>query len=185
VSAAPAPRAATIRVWDPLVRGLHGTLAAAVVGAYALGDDGGVWHERFGYVALAAVGVRLAWGFVGSRRARFADFVRGPAAIKAYGRELVAGREPRYLGHNPLGGAWILMLLALVIATGATGWLLSSYGEDEFEALEDAHEVLANGLLLAAAVHVTGVFWESIRHGENLARAMVTGRKREPSPDDR
>ena len=178
-------RAGTVRVWDPLVRVAHWALALAVIAAYATGDDGGRWHERLGYAALVIVAVRILWGFVGPRRARFSDFVRAPRAIAEYVRALFAAREPRYVGHNPLGGAWILLLLALVIGAGASGWAMVGMTEEEAEGLEDIHEAFANGLIAAAAIHVAGVVVESLRHGENLARAMVTGRKRAPAPGDR
>ena len=185
MSALPNPGvAATVPVWDPLVRIGHWTLAASVLVAYATGEHAGAWHERIGYVALGAAALRVAWGFVGPVRARFTDFVTGPAALSAYVRALIAGREPRHVGHNPLGGAWIVLMLALVIATGATGWALTGYGHHEARALEDVHEALAGTLLAAAAVHVAGVVFESLRHGENLVRAMVTGRKRPPGPGD-
>lgn len=177
--------AAAVPVWDPLVRVLHWTLAAAVIVGYATGDDGGKWHERIGYVALAAAGLRIVWGFAGSTRARFADFVPSPGGLNAYVCALVARREPRYVGHNPLGGTWIVLMLALVLAAGASGWGLAMLGEDEYEWLEDLHEGLAATLLAAAAIHVAGVAWESLRHGENLVRAMFTGRKRPPRPGDR
>ena len=174
-----------IRVWDALVRLLHWTLAPAVLLAYATGEHAGSFHERVGYVALAAAALRVAWGFVGSARARFTDFVPRPALLARYSRDVLAGREPRYVGHNPLGGAWIVAMLALVLAAGGTGWALAVLGEHGHRALEHWHEGLANVLLAAAAVHVAGVAWESLRHGENLVRAMVTGRKRPPAPGDR
>lgn len=177
--------AAGVPVWDPLVRVLHWTLAPAVLVGYATGDDGGKWHEALGYVALAAAASRILWGFAGSARARFADFVPRPSGLAAYVRALAVGREPRYVGHNPLGGAWIVLMLALVLATGGTGWGLSRWGEDEFKWLEHLHEGLAATLLAAAAVHVAGVAWESLRHGENLVRSMFNGRKRAPEPGDR
>jgi cytochrome b len=175
-----------VRIWDPLVRIAHWSLAATVLVAYATGDHGGAWHERLGYAALAIVGLRIAWGFVGPRYARFADFVRAPGEITAYVRALIARAEPRYLGHNPLGALWILLLLALVIAAGGSGWALSLLGEPRphHHWLKELHEGLANGLIAAVAVHVAGVIWESLRHGENLARAMLTGRKRAPGPAD-
>jgi cytochrome b len=165
-----------------VVRVLHWTLAAGVVVAYATGDHGGRWHEWIGYLALFAALGRVAWGFVGPRYARFADFVPRAAGLGRYCRLLLKGSEPRYVGHNPLGGAWILLMLGLVLAIGATGIVLSIR---EVHVVEELHEALAAGLLAAAAVHLAGVAWESLRHGENLARAMVTGRKRPPAPGER
>ena len=176
---------ATVRVWDPLVRILHWTLAPAVLVAYASGDDGGAFHEWVGSVALAAAALRVLWGFVGPVRARFRDFVPGPSSLAAYVRALAGRSEPRYVGHNPLGGAWIVVLLALTVATGATGWVLSVLGEHGHHALEEWHEGLAATLLAAAAIHVAGVGYESLRHGENLVRAMFTGRKRPAEAGDR
>jgi len=152
-----------------------------VLVAYATGDDGGAWHERIGYVALAAATLRVLWGFVGAAYARFSDFVPTVSRLTEYVRALLAGREARHVGHNPLGGAWIVVMLGLVLACAGSGVVLSFR---EIGLLEKLHEGLGAALLAAAAVHLTGVAWESVRHRENLVRAMFTGRKRAPSPGD-
>ncbi|MEQ8817179.1 MAG: cytochrome b/b6 domain-containing protein [Thalassobaculum sp.] len=169
---------ASVRVWDPLVRIAHWTLVASVAVAWVTGDDWQAPHELAGYLAAGVVATRILWGFVGPVHARFTDFVRGPAAILAYLRDVLAGRERRHLGHNPAGGAMILALLATVLGLGLTGWMATT---DRFwgaEWLEELHEILANGLLLLIALHVGGVMLASLREGDNLVRAMITGRKR-------
>lgn len=170
-------RAREVRVWDPLVRVLHWTLAASFLGAQ-LWEDPRALHETLGWIAGAAVAIRLAWGFVGTRHARFADFVPGPRGFLGYVRDVAAGRERRYLGHNPAGGAMVVALLATVLGLVATGWMM---GRDAFwgvDWVEELHEGLAQVGLLLVALHVAGVVWESRRHGENLVAAMITGRKR-------
>ena len=107
----------TVPVWDPLVRIGHWSLVLCVALAWATGEDSEGWHEGFGYATLAIVGVRLIWGFAGPRTARFAEFVRMPAATMAYALRVLAGTEPRYLGHNPLGGWMIVFLLACIALT--------------------------------------------------------------------
>jgi cytochrome b len=163
-------------VWDPLVRILHWSLAATFLGAYLLGDHGGPAHEALGYAAAAIVAVRILWGFVGTRYARFAEFVPSKARLIEYLRGLAMGREKRYLGHNPAGGVMILALLAGVIASAGTGWLIVSGAGGGW--LAEAHEACATFTLALVGVHVAGVVFSSVRHGENLLRAMVTGRKR-------
>ena len=91
---------------------------------------------------------------------------------------MLAGRERRYLGHNPAGAAMIFALLALVALTGVTGWMMGTdawFGEDW---VEELHESVATLTLLLVPVHVAGVVWSSLRHRENLVRAMITGDKR-------
>lgn len=168
---------ASVPVWDPLVRLLHWVLAAGFLGAWALERPRDL-HETLGWIAVAAVAVRLVWGFVGPRRARFADFVPRPATLLAYGRDVLGGRERRYVGHNPAGGAMVVALLAVVALLGTTGWMM---GLDAFWGVswvEEAHEAAANLGMGLVVLHWLGVAWESLRHRENLARAMITGRKR-------
>lgn len=193
-----------VRVWDLVVRLFHWSLVAAFAVAWLSAEEVQPLHEFAGYTVLALIAVRLVWGVVGSRHARFASFVRAPGAVLAYLRAMLRGREARHLGHNPAGAAMIVALLVCLTATGATGWLLEgseearpaavataepageAYEREEGEdsALKEAHEVLANLSLLLVVVHLGGVVLASVRHHENLARAMLTGDKRAPGPGD-
>ena len=168
-----------VRVWDRPVRLLHWTLAAAIALAWLTAEGNVSWHERLGYVALAAVALRIVWGFAGSGHARFSDFVRSPRETLAYARSVLNGTEERHLGHNPLGGWMALLLWLLAAATGVTGWL---YTTDSFfgEAwLDQLHEALAWAILAAVALHLAGVAFTSWRQRENLVRAMLGGHKRD------
>lgn len=174
--AADDPGAGMVRVWDPLVRVVHWTLAAAVLGAFMVERPRDL-HEALGWLALGAVALRLVWGTIGSRPARFASFVPGPAALVGYLHDMLRGCEQRRLGHNPAGGAMIVALLAAVAMTGITGWMMGTDAWFGASWVEDAHEALANLTLGLAALHVAGVVYASLRHRENLVRAMITGDK--------
>lgn len=176
----------TIKVWDGLVRLLHWMLVLSVALAWisTLGFGLLKMHEPAGYVALAIVTVRVAWGFIGSRYARFSQFVRRPHALRDYALKLKTGTEPRYIGHNPLGGWMVLLLMAVVASLGITGWL---YTTDYFWGmawLDQLHNALAWFLLVLIAGHLGGVIITSIRHCENLAAAMLHGRKPAAAPGD-
>lgn len=201
-----------VRVWDPLVRVFHWGLVAAFATAWLTADELQPVHEVAGYTVAGLVAFRLVWGLVGSRYARFAQFLKGPGETLAYLGDMTRGRERRYLGHNPAGAAMIVALLVTLSGTAFTGWLLEDEarlamlptipaivapawadddGEHEYGArgeiegpLKEVHETLANLMLLLAALHVGGVVLASFRHHENLARAMVTGDKRGPGPAD-
>jgi cytochrome b len=168
-----------VRVWDPLVRVGHWALVASVTVAWLTQSGWDGWHEPAGYVALAIVGLRIVWGWTGSANARFASFVVSPAKGIAYAGQMLSGREPRYIGHNPLGG-WMIVALLLVIALlGATGWL---YTTDRFwgvEWVETLHSRLADVLVVLVCLHVLGVLYACYRHRENLIGAMIHGRKRD------
>ncbi|OKH89600.1 cytochrome b/b6 domain-containing protein [Thalassospira sp. TSL5-1] len=174
----------TIRVWDPLVRIFHWSLATCFAVAWISAENWDSLHEKTGYVALALVVFRLLWGLIGPRYARFTQFVRPPRDVLAYLRAIVTGHEKRYVGHNPAGGAMILLLLGLMAATGATGWLYSTPSYHDWHWIKEVHEFLANSLMVCVGLHVGGVLLASLRHHENLARSMINGRKRPPEPGD-
>ena len=171
----------TIRVWDLLVRISHWSVAGGIAAAWFV--HGG-WHEWIGYAVLAVVTLRVGWGIVGTRYARFTQFARSPAATLHYGKQLLAHQEPRHIGHNPLGGWMIISLLLTVTGVCVSGWL---YTTDRFwgEAwVEQVHEGLTYLLIGLIALHIGGVIFSSLRHGENLVAAMLHGRKRAPGPAD-
>jgi len=176
---------ATRRVWDPAVRLLHWALVLSFALGWATTTRWlGGWHLAVGWAALAIVAARIAWGFAGPRYARFAQFVRSPRATLAYARRVVAGREPRHLGHNPLGGWMVLALFACILGLALSGWL---YTTDRFwgdETVERVHVALAWTMLGLAIVHVAGVLLASFRHRENLVAAMLDGAKRAPREGD-
>jgi cytochrome b len=166
----------SVKVWDPLVRFAHWGLAAAVMIALISSEDRGL-HEAAGYAALGIVGLRIIWGFVGTRHARFTDFVRPPGEVIAYLRDLLRLRGRRYLGHNPAGGAMILALLALVLTAGISGWMSETDRYFGVAWVEDLHAASGNLMMFLVIGHVLGVLASSMLHGENLIRAMITGRK--------
>ena len=173
-----------VEVWDRPVRLLHWVLAAAVLMAWVTTWTAFSAHQTAGYMALAAVLLRAGWGFVGSPYARFAQFVRAPRATLAYAAALLRRREPRFIGHNPLGGWMVLSLMLVVAGLALTGWLYTTdwlWGDAQLELL---HRALAWGLLGLVALHVAGVFYTSCRHRENLLRSMLSGTKRGAANDD-
>ena len=176
--------AQVVKVWDPLVRIGHWALVLCVAAAWITSEGGHVWHERFGYATLAIVAIRIVWGFVGPRYARFRQFVRSPDATLAYARKTLSGTEPRHVGHNPLGGWMIVALLMCVMLTGASGWLFTTDAFWGVEWVEEVHEFFANSLLVLAGLHIAGVVFASWRHRENLVAAMVSAYKRAPNPED-
>lgn len=167
-----------ILVWDPLVRIFHWSLVIAFFSAYLLGDDGGQLHQVFGYTVIGLVAFRLIWGLIGSRHARFASFIPSYSKLLAYTKDVLAHREARYLGHNPAGAAMIVVLLVSLAGTGATGWMLTTDAFWGNDAVAEVHELLANSTLFLIGLHVAGVIFSSLRHRENLVRAMFSGRKR-------
>ena len=179
-----APAQATIRVWDPIVRLFHWGLVASFAVAWISADEWQDLHEVAGYVAGGLIAVRLIWGLVGTRYARFWQFVRSPATVVGYLGDMLKGREARYIGHNPAGGAMVLALIGCMAVLVATGWMGTLDAFWGVEWVEEVHETFANLLLALVALHVLGVVWASLKHGESLVRAMITGRKKGPEPDD-
>lgn len=161
-----------VKVWDLPLRLFHWTLVIAIALAFLSSEEDSVlnqWHILSGWVAAVLIVFRCVWGFVGGEHSRFSDFIR-PSRIAGHVSGLLHGRGEATLGHNPLGAAAVVILLALIAATVWTG----AFGG---EGAEELHEVIAWTLLAMVGVHITAVIIMSAMERENLVRAMVGGRK--------
>lgn len=173
-----------VRVWDLFVRLFHWSLVLCFFGAYFSTENIGWPHKAFGYATVALVAARVIWGFVGTRYARFSNFVPGPHRLLRYARALLHRREPRHLGHNPAGSVMILFLLCLVTAIGITGWMLTLDAFWGNGTVEELHVLFVDATLIAIAIHVSANLYASVRHRENLVASMVTGNKRAFDPGE-
>ncbi|MCQ8179956.1 cytochrome b/b6 domain-containing protein [Methylomonas sp. SURF-1] len=110
-----------VAVWDIFVRVFHWSLVVAFAVAYVTSEEDNYWHIYAGYTVLGLISLRLIWGFVGGRYARFSQFVRSPAAVFRYVSQLRQGSAKHYLGHNPLGGWMVLALLSTLFVVTISG----------------------------------------------------------------
>jgi len=207
----------TVKVWDISVRVFHWALVAFFALAYITGEiETETLHAYAGYAIIVLLAYRIIWGLIGTKYARFANFIYSPAEIMAYLKSLFSRHPKHYLGHNPAGGVMVMLLLVSLIAISWTG--LKAYeaegkgplatapsitlsipvaqADDDWEDYgrhhagghgnkgdefwEEAHEASVYFMLLLIALHLGGVVVSSFLHRENLARAMVTGRKQLP-----
>ena len=169
---------AEIRVWDPLVRIFHWTVVLGCVVDLFILEDGKTAHRVIGYIVAFALVARLLWGFIGSKHARFADFVPTWIKLSHYLKALLRQEEPRCIGHNPAGAVVMLTLMGLLAAVSITGWMLTLDAFFGSKVLEAFHEGIGNFILVLAGLHAAAAIYEGRRHNENLVWAMVTGRKR-------
>jgi len=183
-----------VRVWDLPVRIFHWTLVLLFCYSWWSGKEGGnamQYHLWSGYAILSLVLFRLAWGFIGSSSARFADFTRGPRAIVAYLRALRVSDGPPHLGLNPLGGWSVLLMLAgLALQTGTglfanddistEGPLYKWVSKATSDFLTAIHYYNFYVLLFFAVLHVAAVLYYLLRRSENLVTPMFTGYKLRP-----
>jgi cytochrome b len=172
----------SIVVWDLPTRVFHWALAGSVILALIITEDEGALyaiHAILGVIALVLVLFRLVWGFVGGEHARFADFVARWSAVRRYVGQLLRLAPPRHIGHNPLGGWAVLVLLALTLLTAGTGVLAGGFaGAAVADATSDIHEAFASLLQFMVFIHIAGVLIDWALTRDNLVAAMWHGRKR-------
>lgn len=113
-----------IKVWDPIVRIGHWTLVAAFFTAYFTEDDFMTQHVWAGYIVGSVVLFRIVWGIIGSKHARFTDFIYRPSAVIGYLKGLINKKPQHFLGHNPAGGAMVIALLLSLCVTVYSGLAL-------------------------------------------------------------
>lgn len=164
-------------VWDPWVRIFHWSTASLFLLDYWLLEGGETPHEYVGYALGALLVLRLIWGLIGSRNARFSSFWPTPARLRHHLQQLRRRRFDPAEGHNPLGALMILLMLLLLALTAVSGWMqgLDRFWGEDWVAL--LHEYAADGLMGAVGVHVSAVLLMSRYSGLRLVRTMVTGRR--------
>ena len=178
------PKTRQVKVWDILVRFTHWTVAAGIIANLFFTEDGSDLHVYVGYTVLGLVVVRLLWGLVGTRYARFTSFFPTPTRLKHHLSALSVRRvDEQHLGHNPLAAIMMLSLWAVIIGLGVTGYLMET---DIFshiqllgnkDVLEEIHELLANSLYLLVPLHIIAAIAMSYWQRQNLIKSMITGKK--------
>lgn len=188
----PAPVAT--RVWDLPLRVVHWLMVALLIVLVAtakIGGDAIDWHIRAGEMMLTLVLFRILWGFWGSHHARFSGFVRGPRVVLAYTRSLLQPPHAAFVGHNPLGGWMVLLLLGALLVQASTGLfsnddiateapLARFISKDLSDVISTFHRRDAWFVLALAGVHVAATLFYLIRFKENLIRPMIDGVKQLP-----
>ncbi|MDX9740440.1 MAG: cytochrome b/b6 domain-containing protein [Gammaproteobacteria bacterium] len=182
-----------VYVWDPLVRIFHWSLLGLIAFSWYAGTVGGnmmEYHMWSGYTMLTLVLVRIAWGFVGTSYARFTSFLHAPRAIitdlfTLHRRE----SGVRVIGHTPLGGINIVLLITCLLVQAGTGLfanddiftegpLYGLVGKDTSDWLTMIHHYNFNALLTLAGLHIVAVFYHLLHRRENLIAPMFTGYKK-------
>jgi cytochrome b len=168
----------SILVWDIPTRIFHWLLVICFAGAWLTSESERLQmiHYAFGYLACALVLFRLIWGVVGTRYARFAQFLKGPAEMMKHAKGLLSSHSHRTVGHNSVGGIVMVGLMLFILLIGLTGYF--SVKEFLGDLMGEAHEAIASLALAVVVIHITAAIIMSVLQKENLVKAMVTGKKR-------
>lgn len=171
------------KVYDLPVRIFHWLFAGLFVAAFAIAkwtDDESAWfshHMLLGMILFVTTSLRIVWGLLGSRYARFASFPLNPMRAIEYFREILSTKGRSYFAHNPASAWAALVMMGLSMGLGITGILMAG---GQKEAFEDIHELMANAFAFVAVAHVAGVILHSLRHRDGIALSMIHGRKDNP-----
>jgi len=166
----------SILVWDAPTRVFHWLLVICFAGAWLTSESERLQmiHYAFGYSACALVLFRLVWGLIGTRYARFTQFIKGPKQILIHLKDALGGNHAT-VGHNPAGGLVMVSLMLTILLIGLTGyWSVKEFLGDF---MSGAHEAIANLALALVIIHIGAAIIMSLLQKENLVRAMVDGKK--------
>jgi cytochrome b len=167
----------SVLVWDIPVRVFHWLLVISFAGAWLTSESEAqqMIHYAFGYTACALVLFRIVWGVVGTKYARFTQFIKGPAETMHHIKALLTGTQNPGLGHNPAGSLAMISLMILVLLIGLSGyWSVKGYLGDF---MNGAHDAIATIALVVVLVHIAAAIIMSFLQKENLIRSMLTGKK--------
>ena len=166
-----------VLVWDFPVRVFHWLLVVSFAGAWLTSESEALqmFHYAFGYSACILVLFRIFWGLVGTRYARFSQFIKGPKETLHHLYSLLTGKQHPDLGHNPAGALAIISLMGLILLIGLTGyWSVKEFFGD---VIGEAHEAIASLTMAVVVIHVAAAIIMSFFQKENLVKSMITGKK--------
>ena len=178
-----------VLVWDLPLRIFHWGLAIAFVVSWITAEAGIEWadlHLYSGYSVLGLIAFRLIWGIVGTRHARFRNFIRGPRALIAGLGTLIHKTAPRAPGHSAVGGWASVVLIVLMLFQAASGLFITDdilfsgpYNSIVSSAVADNlgsfHHFNFNLLIIAVSAHLCIMLWYLLRKRHNLVTPMITG----------
>lgn len=168
-----------IKVWDLFIRFFHWSVVMLFMLNFWLIEDDGTWslHQILGYTLGILLILRIIWGFVGPHTARFTSFLPSPQRITKHLNDLKQRTVDPREGHNPMGGAMVILLLLMLVVITLSGWMQTwdrFWGEDW---LEEVHEIAANLTMVLVGIHVAAVIIMTKVTGIPLLRTMLTGKR--------
>jgi len=166
-----------ILVWDMPVRVFHWLLVICFAGAWLTSESERLQmiHYAFGYTACLLVLIRLVWGVIGTRYARFSQFLKSPKAVLGHFMAMLRGHPHHDVGHNPAGGLVMVALMLLILVIGLSGYLSVKEVLGDFAG--EIHESVSSLALAIVILHVLAAIIMSLLEKQNLVRSMVNGKK--------
>jgi cytochrome b len=171
-------------VWDPLVRIFHWSLVSAFAANALVIDPESSLHHWIGYFVVSLIAIRVVWGFVGSRYARFSSFPPDMNGSVEQLSNMVSGRVERHVGHTPLGALMIYNLIVTMLVIGFSGYLMTTDALWGVKWPQEIHEISVTWAEFSVVLHIAAVLFESHRTKVNLLIAMITGYKKLPVESD-
>lgn len=189
-------------VWDLPLRVFHWLLVLSIAASWYTAENSEEYvtygdnvvsytqiHFWLGYWALGLIIFRVIWGFVGPQHARFTHFLKGPRKVFTYAGKFFHRDSPASIGHNPMGG-WMVVLMLLMIAAQAIAGLFMIDNTEIYAApfhpsvapelagkFSSFHHINFDVLLWVMGLHVVAIVFYLLYKRQNLVRAMFTGRK--------
>ncbi|WP_430458196.1 cytochrome b/b6 domain-containing protein [Rheinheimera sp.] len=171
----------TTRIYDLPTRMFHWLFAGSFLTAFTIAntiDDESTafaWHMLAGLIMVFTVLLRIVWGFVGTKHARFSDFHLNPAALFQYINGVFTGNNIPRAGHNPASSWAAMLMMLLAIGLGVSGYLMASGSAGDV--LEDAHELMADLFIGVVILHLAGLVLHNLKHQDQLSKSMLSGDK--------
>jgi cytochrome b len=176
-------------VWDLPVRLFHWLLVASLLASWLTREfETRQYHMWIGYWTIGLVVFRILWGFVGPRHARFSDFLVSPSKFAGYASGLFRRDSKPAVGHNPVGGVMVIVMLLVVLAQAVSGLFISDdivWSGPYYEALGSKfssqmgwlHHANFDVLVWIIGLHVLAILFYAFWKRQDLVRPMFTGHK--------
>ncbi len=165
-------------IWGRPIRIIHWMVAGGILlNRFAL-EGGDPPHLWVGYTVVALVVLRLIWGIAAKKGAvAFRTWPLRVSDLMTFFQSHFSRVKHDYSAHNPAASYTYLVIWAIILCLGITGFMmgLDAFWGDEW--LEDLHGTLANVLIALVIVHLIGIMVDAYLFKRKSWLVMITGRR--------
>lgn len=150
-------------------------MALAIITNLYILEQGDPPHRYLGYAVVGTVFLRLLYGLIKNDYTSIKNFPLSIKNLKVYLTDKLKHKDNHYVGHNPAASVVYVLMWALVVLLGLSGFMMGTdffFGEDW---VQDSHELFSILMQILIVSHFVGMAMDYIQFKKKTWLKMFKG----------